>query len=201
MDADLELEARRLPRSDRTSTQSTHASRNSNGTVAFAKQKKLRSEGDAQLVRKQQLQHLQHIPSDKSRSESRNNNDKPRSDKGKSIAGHPKHRLYLDSGASIHITFNKDLLNERYLLHKPMKISAAGKPLEIKEVSTLYKALKHLPLPKDNIYYEPEAIENLLSFARLADEYYIVCNTQINDAIYVRSKEDGKYLRFKRCKG
>ena len=39
---------------------------------------------------------------------------------------------------------------------------------------------------------------NLLSFAKLADDYYIICNTRIDNAIYVRSKDDGKYLRFQR---
>jgi hypothetical protein len=54
-------------------------------------------------------------------------------------------------------------------------------------------------LPKDNYHYDDIAIANLLSFARLADDYYIICNTRIDDAIYVQSKEDDKYLRFQRC--
>ena len=33
----------------------------------------------------------------------------------------------------------------------------------------------------------------------MADDYYILCNTRIDDAIYVQSKEDGKFLRFRRC--
>ena len=47
-------------------------------------------------------------------------------------------------------------------------------------------------------HYNKNAIANLLSFAKLADNYYIICNTRIDDAIYVQSKDDGKYLRFQR---
>ena len=38
----------------------------------------------------------------------------------------------------------------------------------------------------------------MLSFTNLADEYYIICNTRVNNAIYVQNKDDGKYLRFQR---
>ena len=47
-------------------------------------------------------------------------------------------------------------------------------------------------------HYSENAIANLLSFAKLADNYYIICNTRIDDAVYVQSKDDGKYLRFQR---
>ena len=39
---------------------------------------------------------------------------------------------------------------------------------------------------------------NLLSFTKFTDEYYIMCNTRVNDAIYDQSEEGGKYLRFQR---
>ena len=35
-------------------------------------------------------------------------------------------------------------------------------------------------------------------FAKLADEYYIICNTRTDDAIYVQSKDDSKYLQLQR---
>ena len=47
-------------------------------------------------------------------------------------------------------------------------------------------------------HYSENAIANLLSFTKLADDYYIICNTRIDDAIYVQSKDDGKYLQFQR---
>ena len=37
-----------------------------------------------------------------------------------------------------------------------------------------------------------------MSFAKITDEYYIICNTRVDDAIYVQSKDDGKYLQFQR---
>ena len=38
----------------------------------------------------------------------------------------------------------------------------------------------------------------MLSFAKLADDYYIIGNTRVDDAIYVQSKDDRKYLQFQR---
>lgn len=106
----------------------------------------------------------------------------------KSDAGHNRNRLYLDSGASVNIIFNRGLLGKLKSLLKPIKIAAAGKPMELKQVSSLHKALQHLPLPTEELYYKPTAIANLLSFAKIADEYYVICNTRIDDAKYVQSK-------------
>ena len=75
-----------------------------------------------------------------------------------------------------------------------MKISAGGKPIKLSQVGSLHTALRHLPLLVDDYHYNEIAITNLLSFARLADDYYILCNKRINDAIYDQSKEDEKYL-------
>ena len=126
---------------------------------------------------------------------------KPSKKKKKSITGHPSYRLYLDSGASVHILFCRELMGKMHNLKKPIEISGAGgKRIELKEYASLHKAFQHLPLPTNKLYYEPGALANLLLFAKLADKYYIVCNTCIDDAIYVQSKEDGKYLHFQRCR-
>ena len=92
----------------------------------------------------------------------------------KSNAGHHRNRLYLDSGLSINIIFNKGLLGKLKQFFTPVKIAAAGQQLEIKQISILHKALQHLPLPRNDLYYEPTAIENLLPFAKVADEYYVI---------------------------
>ena len=47
-------------------------------------------------------------------------------------------------------------------------------------------------------YYSKNAITHLLSFAKLANEYYIICNTRVDDAIYTQSKADRKSLQFQR---
>ena len=111
-----------------------------------------------------------------------------------SVAGHPKNRLYIDSGASIHILFNKELLGGIVNLYKSVKIHACGKPIHLSQIGSLHQALQHLPLPVSTYHYNENAIANLLSFAKLADDYYIICNTRIEDAIYVQSKDDSKYL-------
>ena len=117
----------------------------------------------------------------------------------RSVAGHHKNRLYIDSGASLHILFNRELLEDIRDLDRPKDIAAGGKNIKLSQIGSLHTALRHLPLPKDDYHYDDAAIANLLSFARLADDYYILCNTRVDDAIYVQSKEDGKFLRFQRC--
>ena len=113
-----------------------------------------------------------------------------------SVAGHPKNRLYINSGASLCILFNKELMGELHNIDNPLKIQAGGKPFHIKQIGSVHQALRHLPLPVTTYHYSETAIANLLLFAKLADEYYIICNTRIDDAIYVQSKDDGKYLQF-----
>ena len=111
-----------------------------------------------------------------------------------SVAGHPRNRLYIDSGASLHILFNKELMGELHNIDKPLKIQPGGKPFHIKQIGSLHQALRHQPLPVTAYHYNETAIANLLLFAKLADEYYIICNTRIDDGIYVQSKDDGNYL-------
>ena len=99
------------------------------------------------------------------------------------MAGHPKNRLYIDSGASVHILFNQEFLEGIVDLDRPMKIAAGGKNINLSQVGSLHTALRHLLLPVNGYHYDDNTIANLLSFARLADDYYILCNTRIDDAI------------------
>ena len=115
-----------------------------------------------------------------------------------SVTGYPKNRLYINSGASLHILFNKELLGELNDIKVPIKIQAGGKPFHIKQIGSLHQALRHLPLPVSAYHYSETVIANLLLFAELVNEYYIICNTRIDNAIYVQSKDDNKYLRFQR---
>ena len=82
-------------------------------------------------------------------------------------------------------------------LDKSVKIHAGGKPIHLSQIGSLHQALQHLLLPVSTYHYSENAIANLLSFAKLADDYYIICNTRVDDAIYVKSKDDGEYLHFK----
>ena len=115
-----------------------------------------------------------------------------------SVAGHPKNRLYIDSGAFIQILFNKVLMGGLVNLNRPFKIQAGGKLIYIFQIRSLHQALRHLLLPVSTYYYSKTTIANLLLFAKLANKYYIICNTRVDDRVYVQSKDDGKYLPFQR---
>ena len=43
------------------------------------------------------------------------------------VAGHPNNRLYIDSGASVHILFNPELLSGLVQLDRVIKIQACDK--------------------------------------------------------------------------
>ena len=66
------------------------------------------------------------------------------------------------------------------------------------QIGSLHQVLRYLPLPVSAYHYSETAIANLLTFAKLADEHYIICNTRVDNTIYVQSKDDRKYLQFQR---
>ena len=88
-----------------------------------------------------------------------------------SVAGHPKNRLYINNGESLHILFNKELMGGLQNLDRPLKIQAGGKPIHMSQVESLHHALQHLPLPATTYYYSETTIVNLLLFAKLVDEF------------------------------
>ena len=51
-------------------------------------------------------------------------------------------------------------------------IQASGKPIHLSQIRSLHNALRHLLLPVSNCNYDKNAITNLSSFTKLADEYY-----------------------------
>ena len=54
-----------------------------------------------------------------------------------SVAGHPKNRLYIDSGVSLYILFNKELMGGLQDLDRPLKIQAGGKPIHMSQIGSL----------------------------------------------------------------
>ena len=114
------------------------------------------------------------------------------------VAGHPKNSLYIDSGVSLHILFNKELMGGLHNLDRPLKIQADGKPIHMSQDGSLHQALRNPSLPVTTYHYSKIAIANLLSFVKLTDEFYAICNTRVDAAIYVQSKDDSKYLQFQR---
>ena len=67
-----------------------------------------------------------------------------------------------------------------------------------KKNGLLHKALRHLPLPIIYYHYDENAIANLLSFVKLVDEFYIICNKISDDVLYVQNKDNEKYLQLHR---
>ena len=63
----------------------------------------------------------------------------------RSVAGHPKNRLYIDSGASVHILFNQEFLKDIRDLDCPMNIVAGEKNIKLSQIGSLHTALQHLP--------------------------------------------------------
>ena len=93
----------------------------------------------------------------------------------------PKESRSVNSGTSLHIIFNKELLRGLIELDRAIEIQAGGKLTHLSQIGSLHKVLQHLPLPVSAYHYSKNAIANLLSFAKLADEYYIICNTRVED--------------------
>ena len=83
-------------------------------------------------------------------------------------------------------------------LNRPLKIQASGKPIHLSQIRSLHQSSRHLPLLVSTYHYSVNAIANLISFSKLANEYYMICNTRVDDAIYVQSNDEGKYLQFQR---
>lgn len=110
--------------------------------------------------------------------ESRRGDDASTPQRLASVAGHPKNRLYIDSGTSIHILFNKELLGGITNLDRTLKIHAGGTPIHLSQIGSLHQALQHRPHPVSTYHYSENAIANLLSFAKLANDVITSSITQ-----------------------
>ena len=78
-----------------------------------------------------------------------------------SRAGKHKDAYYLDSGASIHLLFNRETLEDIEPLEETKSIatgSAGG--LELSQIGSLSKTFEHLPLPKKGYYFDTNAMAN-----------------------------------------
>ena len=106
--------------------------------------------------------------------------------------------IYTLTAVPPYTFFNRELLGGLIELDRPIKIQAGEKLNHLSQIGSLYKALWHLPLPVSTYHYSENAILDLLSFVKLADDHYIICNTRANNVIYMQSKDNGKYLQFQR---
>ena len=108
-----------------------------------------------------------------------------------------RNNLLMDSGASISILFNRYFLDYILPLTRFKEINSGGGQFKSKFSRSLTKALHHLPLPKKGYLYNQDAVANILSMAKVSDEYRITMDTNIDNAIYVHN-DDGSYIRFHR---
>ena len=108
--------------------------------------------------------------------------------------------LIMDSGANMCLFNNKSLLEN--LNNSPFNkktIHGVNKDKDCSLKGSLSSKLGNLPLPKDDYYYDPDAIANLLSLALISKTNRVYMDTAIDSAFYVFD-EEGKYLRFNLCK-
>ena len=74
----------------------------------------------------------------------------------------PQTSLAIDSGATIHFFSNEDLL-QSIMATKAVKIHCGGLTFDHAMVRRIYNKLKHLSLPRGNIFIAKNEIANLLS--------------------------------------
>ena len=70
--------------------------------------------------------------------ESRSGDDASTPQRLASVARHPKYCLYINSGASIHIFFTKELLGGIVNLDRALKIHAGGKTIHLSQIRSLH---------------------------------------------------------------
>ena len=106
----------------------------------------------------------------------------------------------MDSGAKMCL-FNNKLLLEHITTSPFNKKQVHGihKHKYCYQKGSLSSKLKNLPLPKDNYYYEPDSMDNLLSLALISETNCVYMDTSITNAFYVFYQE-GKYLYFHLCR-
>ena len=128
-------------------------------------------------------------------SSSNNSKTKRIKQRVRSRAGYHKDKYYIDSGASNSILFNREVQGEIEKLENSKKVACGGNDINVHKLGPLKKALDYLLLPKNRYYYDENVVANLLSLGRIANEFKVVMDTDIEDATYVYGK-DGKYLRL-----
>merc|ERR1711949_10905 len=106
----------------------------------------------------------------------------------------------MDSGANINLFNNKALLEG--ITTSPFNwksIQGVNKKSECYKKGSLNRELGDLPLPKDDYYYSPNSMANILSLAMISKTNLVYMDTAIDNDFYVFDGE-GKYLRFHLCR-
>ncbi|OEU07145.1 hypothetical protein FRACYDRAFT_251618 [Fragilariopsis cylindrus CCMP1102] len=103
--------------------------------------------------------------------------------------------LVLDSGASLHLFANADMLQNVIANPSPTTIHCGGKSWSNNQVGELCDDLKTLPLPQDTLHLHKDGVANLISLAELSKLHRITLDTSVDNAFYVY-KDNGEYVRF-----
>jgi hypothetical protein len=103
--------------------------------------------------------------------------------------------LVLDSGASLHLFANADMLQNVRANPSPTTIHCGGKSWSNNQVGELCDDLKTLPLPHEALHLHKDGVANLVSLAELSKLHRITLDTSIDNAFYVY-KDNGEYVRF-----
>jgi hypothetical protein len=101
--------------------------------------------------------------------------------------------LVLDSGASLHLFANEDMLQNVWANPNPTTIHCGGKSWSNNQIGELCDDLKLLPLPQDELHLHKDGVANLLSLAELSKSHSIFLDTSIDNAFYVY-KDNGEYI-------
>jgi hypothetical protein len=101
--------------------------------------------------------------------------------------------LVLDSGASLHLMVNEDMLQNVRTDSNPTSIHCGGKSWSNNQVGQLCDELKVLPLPQDDLHLHKDGVANLLLLALLSKSHCIFLDTRIDNAFYVY-KDNGEYI-------
>jgi hypothetical protein len=104
--------------------------------------------------------------------------------------------LVLDSGASLHLFVNEDMLQNVTNDPNPTNIHCGGKLWSNHLIGDLCDDLKSLPLPQYDLHLHKDGVANLLSLAQLSKSHHITLDTSVDNAFYVY-KDNGEYITFK----
>jgi hypothetical protein len=100
--------------------------------------------------------------------------------------------LVLDSGASLHLMVNEDMLQNVRTNVSPTNIHCGGKSWSNNQVGQLCDELKILPLPQDDLHLHKDGVANLLSLALLSESHRVYLDTRVDNVFYVY-KDNGEY--------
>ena len=105
----------------------------------------------------------------------------------------------MDSGANLCLFNNKFLLEQ--VTTSPFykkKICSVNRSSKYYQKGSISSKLGTLLFPKDNYYYSPDSMVNILSSALISQTNYVCMDIAIYNVFYVFDKE-GKYLHFHLC--